>query len=89
MSYEEIIKLLTNPDKLTEGLTALDEYNRTLTGERDTLKEQNESSNARIKQLQEDKINLYMRITGDAPVAEEDTRNDFEKLMDKVKEGNK
>lgn len=87
-TYEDIVKLLSNPDMLTDGLAALDEYNQALTTERDTLKAEQGKQNERIKKLQEDKIDLFLKVTGRQPNEpdEEDSRNDYEKLQDKLKE---
>lgn len=86
MDYKDIIKLLSNPDKVTEGLAELDAYNTALTKERDELKSANEASDKRIRDLQDSNMKLYLRIPG-SPMQEdtEDDKDDFEKLMDKVR----
>lgn len=87
MEYSEIKKQLLNPDTLTEGLANLDDYNNAMITERDTLKNDKETSDKRIRDLQDSNMRLYLRITGDSPKEEpdEDTRNDYEKLLEKLR----
>lgn len=87
MTYDDIVKLLSNPSKVAEGLVALDEYNKELTGERDTLKTKNEALEGDKRDLQDSNMKLYLRITGkaDAKDEEEDTRDAFQKLVDKAR----
>lgn len=85
MEYNDIVKLLSNPDKVAEGLSELNDYNNALVKERDELKTANAESDKRIRDLQDSNMKLYLRIPGVVKEEEpEDTRDDFEKLMSKV-----
>lgn len=89
MEYGDIVKLLSNPDHVAEGLTELDAYAKDVSTKLATLTAQTESDATRIRELQDSNMKLYLRITGKEEHKEaEDTRDDFEKLIDKVKEKN-
>ena len=78
MEYSEIISLLTDPDKLTEGLVNLDEYNKDMT-------ERLEKAEKSVKELRDSNIKLYLRVTGKPEETEEkeETFEDFIKKLNK------
>lgn len=88
MEYKDIVKLLQNPDKVPEGLSELDAYNAALTKERDDLKTAHDADDKRIRDLQDTNMRLYLKQTGKADDEPEDTRNDYEKLIDLFKSDN-
>lgn len=86
MNYEEIKQILTNPDKIPEGLTELDSFMNVMNDELTTLRAEKEKTDARIKDLQETNMKLYLRIPGTAEQrAEQEDKDDFDLLLDKIK----
>lgn len=95
MTYDDIVKLLSNPDKFAEGLVELDSYNKTVTTELDTLKTKASENEQRIKDLQDTNFKLSMRITGkeepdepDPPTPEEVEEGLMNKIREDLKNGN-
>lgn len=86
MKYEEIKQILSNPDKIPDGLTELDSLMNTMNEELTSLRAEKEKTDARIKDLQETNMKLYLRIPGtnDQKDDKED-KDDFELLLDKIK----
>lgn len=86
MEYSDIVKLLSDPNHVVDGLVELDSYNKDLTTKIDTLAAQHAKDEEDIKGLRDSNMKLFLRTTG-APAKdeEEDNRNDYEKLIDKMK----
>lgn len=88
MDYDKIVKLLSDPDHVAEGLTELNDYHKTVTTQLETLTKQNTDNEAKIKDLRDSNMKLYLRITGQADVEEEEEKDAYETLIDKLKGDN-
>lgn len=86
MEYSEILSLLKDPDRVAEGLTALDDYNKDISTQLQDLKQKETDSEKRIRDLQDSNMKLYLRITGTNTETEKEDKDDFERLLDKLKE---
>lgn len=86
MKYEEIKHILSNPDKIPDGLTELDSLMNTMNEELTSLRAEKEKTDARIKDLQETNMKLYLRLPGiNDQQTEQEDKDDFELLLDKIK----
>lgn len=90
MEYTDIVKLLSNPDTVAEGLTNLETYNKDMTGEIETLKQTKAENEKSIADLRDSNMRLYLRVTG-KPGAndEEEEKDDFQKLTEALRGGEK
>lgn len=87
MEYSDIVKLLSDPNHVAEGLAELDAYNKDVTTKLGTLTDQHAKDDETIKSLRDSNMKLYLRTTGKPDNEEpEDERTDYEKLIDKIKE---
>lgn len=82
MEYTDIVKLLSNPDTVAEGLTNLETYNKDMTTEMETLKSANAEKDKSIADLRDSNMRLYLRVTGKPEQDEEEEKDDFQKLTD-------
>lgn len=86
MEYSDIVKLLSNPDTVAEGLTNLETYNKDMTGELETLKQTKAENEKSIADLRDSNMRLYLRVTG-KPEEKEDEKDDYTILTDAITGG--
>lgn len=87
MEYDDIVKLLSTPETLKEGLVELADYDKARAEKLGAMQEEINDKNNKIDELRGTNARLYARITGDPePEQEEDDRPEFDKLLEKIKE---